>query len=66
MSRKSIREIKPVVHKSSNFKHAEEWDISQHIQMTPEERQEAAKKLKERVFGKNPPEVKDSTKRRNA
>ncbi len=53
-----MRKIKPIVNKAKNFKEAEEWDIQQQIQMTPEERQKVAKKLKERVYGKNPPDVR--------
>ncbi len=54
--------MEPIVHKSKNFKEAEEYDIMQHIQMSPSERQAAAKKLRERYFGKNPPDVRDSQK----
>lgn len=45
--------MKRVFHKSNNFKDAEEWDILQHIRMTPEERQEVAADLKKRVYGKD-------------
>ena len=38
-------------HKSKNFKEAEEWDILQHIRMTPEQRQSAATKLRKKVYG---------------
>ena len=54
--------MEPIVHKSRNFKEAEEYDILQHIQMTSTERQAAAKKLRERYFGKNPPDLRDSQK----
>ena len=48
-----------VIHKAKSFKEAEEWDILQQINMTPEERQKIALALKRRVFGKNPPDVRE-------
>jgi hypothetical protein len=51
--------IKRVVHKAKNYKEAEEWDILQHIRMTPEERQDAAKELKIRVYGRKVPDVRE-------
>ena len=51
--------------KLKNYKEAEEWDIEQQLHMTPEERQAAAKVLRERVFGYNPEDVKDSIRGRN-
>jgi hypothetical protein len=44
-----------IVHKARNFAEAGEWEIRQHLEMTPQERMRAAKLLKERLFpGKNP------------
>ena len=54
--------MEPIAQKSRNFKEAEEYDIKQHIQMSPSERQSAAKKLRERYFGKNPPDLRDFQK----
>lgn len=51
--------MEPIVHKSKNFQEAEAYDISQHIQMSPHERQAAAKKLRERYFGKKVSDVRD-------
>ncbi len=48
------------VHISKNFKDAEDWDIEQQISMTPRERQSVARALKEKYYGKNPPDVRDS------
>ena len=45
--------------KSKNYKEAEEWDIEQQLRMTPEERQAAAKVLRERVFGHKTEDIKD-------
>jgi hypothetical protein len=56
--------IKRVCHKSRSFKEAEEWDIRQHIQMTPEERQEAAAELRRRIFGEDVPDVRSVHLRR--
>ncbi len=55
--------MKRVFHKSENFKDAEEWDVLQHIQMTPEERQEVAAELKKRVYGKEPLDVRQKYKK---
>ncbi len=55
--------MEPIVNKSKNFKEAEEYDILQHIQMSSSERQAAAKKLRERYFGKNSPDVRESHNR---
>jgi cytochrome c len=54
--------MKPIVHKATSFQDADAWDIAQHIQMTPEERQNAAKKLRDRCYGKNAPDVRDKIK----
>ena len=50
--------MKRVFKKLKSFKEAEEWDILQHISMTPEERQEAAANLRDRVYGKKRPDVR--------
>ncbi len=54
--------MKPIVHKATSFQDADAWDIAQHIQMTPEERQKAAKELRDRCYGKNAPDVRDRIK----
>ena len=51
-------------HKSKNFKEAEEWDILQHIRMTPEQRQNAAAKLQKKVYGINVPDVRQVHKKK--
>jgi hypothetical protein len=44
-----------VANKARSFREADEWEIQQHLSMTPQERMRAAKLLKERMFpGKNP------------
>ena len=52
--------MEPIAKKSKNFREAEEYDIYQHTQMSPSDRQSAAKKLRERYFGKNTPDVRTS------
>jgi len=47
-----------IIHKSKSFKQAEEWDISQHIGMTPDERQEVAAELRKRVYGKRAVDIR--------
>lgn len=51
--------MKRVVNKAKNIKEAEEWDIQQCIQMTPDQRQAAALMLKKRVFGNKVPDVRE-------
>ena len=53
-----------ICNKSKNFKEAEEWDIKQQLRMTPEERQEAAKELRERFYGRENIDLKDSIRRK--
>lgn len=50
--------MKQIVNIANGFKEAEDWDIKQHIDMTPEERQRIAKILRERVYGKDNPDVR--------
>ncbi len=45
-----------IVHKSFDFKSAMEWDIEQHVRMSPQERMRAARALKDRVY---PPDAED-------
>lgn len=51
----------PEVHIARSFEEARAWEIEQERQMTPQERQAAAKVLRDRVFGPNPPDVREST-----
>ena len=53
-----------IVRKSRTFEEADRWDVEQHTSMTPEERQRAAKELRERAYGKQPPDVRESTRDR--
>jgi hypothetical protein len=58
------KEMKKVVHKAKNFKEAEEWDILQQINMTPEERQNIALELRRRVYGKKSPDLREVHQRK--
>ena len=49
-----------VFQKSRNFKEAEDWDILQHVRMTSAQRQEAARQLRDRVYGKDAPDVREA------
>jgi hypothetical protein len=49
-----------VFQRSRNFKQAEEWDILQHVRMTPEQRQKVAEQLRNRVYGKDAPDVREA------
>jgi len=55
-SRKTDRSF----NKAFNFSTAERWDILQQISMTSEQRQRAAKELKQRVFGKHALDIRAS------
>lgn len=50
------RTIEPVVHRANSHAEARDWDIEQHVSMTPEQRQAVARTLKRRAF---PADVKD-------
>ena len=51
-----------IFHKAAGFLEAEQGDIKQQLEMTPEERKKAVETLKERVYGKNPPDVRKAEK----
>lgn len=53
--------MKKTVHKSKNFRDADEWDIKQHISMTAEERQRISRLLKIKYYGKNNPDVREKS-----
>jgi hypothetical protein len=50
--------MKRVVHKAKNFCEADEWDIKQHISMSPIQRQEISRMLKTKYYGENNPDVR--------
>jgi hypothetical protein len=54
----SSREINRSFNIATSFSDAKRWDILQQISLTPEQRQRAAKELKQRVFGKHAPDVR--------
>ncbi len=64
VSQKEWRVMERVFQRSRNFKQAEEWDILQHIRMTPEQRQEASEQLRDRVYGKHAPDVRKAQQRK--
>ena len=56
--------MESVFNKSKTFEEAEEWDILQQVEMTPEERQKAAAELRLRFYGDDAPDVKEAEKRK--
>jgi hypothetical protein len=48
-----------IVHKSNSHAEALRWDIEQHVRMSPEERMEAARILKERSFPSDAKDVRE-------
>jgi hypothetical protein len=53
-----------VLQRSKSFKEAEEWDILQHVHLTPAQRQKAAEQLRNRVYGKDAPDVREAQQRK--
>jgi hypothetical protein len=49
-----------VAHRARSFAEAEAWDLAQMRAMTPDERRLVAKALRERVFGRQCPDVRDA------
>jgi hypothetical protein len=49
--------------KSRSFKEAEEWTNKQYREMTPDERIAASRILQRKVYGPNPPDVRECHKR---
>lgn len=47
-------------HKSTSFKEADEWTNRQYQAMSCEERIQAARLVQRRVFGANPPDVREA------
>jgi hypothetical protein len=52
--------MKRICSKAADFGEAEKKDILQYIRMTPDQRQRIAKQLKDRVYGKNAPDVRET------
>ena len=48
-----------VVNIAKNFAEAEQWDIQQQVNMTPNERMAIAKVLRERVYGLGTKDVRE-------
>jgi len=51
-----------VVHKSRGFQEAAEWDREQQTRMSPKERRAAALRLRQRVYGLHPKDVRECHK----
>lgn len=47
-------------HKSHSFVEAEQWDRQQQLAMTPDERLEIARILRERAYGADAPDVREA------
>ena len=48
-----------IVHKSKTFDEAADWDVEQQLAMSPQERMAIAKRLKERVYGRESKDVRE-------
>ena len=51
-----------VINIAKSHEEADQWDIEQHIRMTPDERLRIARILRERVYGKNSKDVRECAK----
>jgi hypothetical protein len=56
--RSRISRMERIVKVAKNYQEAEDWDILQHIQMTPAERQQVVTELKRRVYGQRCPDIR--------
>ena len=51
-----------IVRKSRGSEQADRWDVEQQTSMTPEQRQEVARELRERAYGKDVPDVREAVR----
>ena len=63
MNDKKVRSMKMVINIAKNFAEAEQWDIEQQVNMTPNERMAIAKVLRERVYGLDAKDVRECHQR---
>ncbi len=54
--------MKRIVNKSRSFEAAAEWDMRQHLEMTPQQRIDAARELQRRVYKANARDVRECHK----
>ena len=50
-----------IVNRASSFRAADEWDISQQLAMTADERRLVAQELRRRFYGDRCPDVRQAT-----
>ena len=55
-----MRATRPVVTVSHDYEEAGKSDIMQQVMMSPEDRQNAAKTLRDRYYGTDAPDVRDA------
>lgn len=51
-------------HKARSFEEADRWDRAQQLAMTPDERFDIARTLRERVYGSDAPDVREAERGR--
>ena len=56
--------MKRIVNIAKSHKEADEWDILQHIKLSPAERQKIAKRLKLKFYGRNTKELREYYKKK--
>lgn len=52
--------MKRIINKATSFRAADQWDIRQNNRLPLAERYRAAELLKERAYGKNRPDVRET------
>jgi len=53
-------DVERVANKARGFEAARAWEIAQYASMTPDERRAVARALRDRVYGKGCPDVRDA------
>jgi hypothetical protein len=56
----TLSRMERIAHKCTSFEEAARWDREQQWAMIPDERLAIAKELRERVFGKDAPDVRQA------
>jgi hypothetical protein len=56
--------VERVAKKSRGFEQARRWELAQYRSMSPDERRAIAKALRDRAFGRDRPDVRESERQK--
>ena len=56
--------VERVANKARGFEEARRWDLEQYRRMTPDERRAVAKTLRDKVYGRNRPDVREAERKK--